>query len=289
MWPKIGGAYRLTHPSQVLWLLILLLALTLFGCSPQNNGASQRVERDSVLILSTNAYKGEAASNYETIVSDDIVLFNAGSESLWNKLADTLKSKSADFYKQIEKGYTREEFRDYKLDRSDYIATFSYYLDEILSFEPEIGAVFKENFNRILRQIQDIKYQELSDLQFLDKIQNAASYTEYVVSKFLLLKSKPGCNLRFTKTRLLIGQNARVLNPSDELTVIAGVGSFSRAAAPQFEINGKKIDINNRDLAQYSMRVSSTPGRYSLPVIVRYIDSDGITQLDTLKIDYEVK
>jgi hypothetical protein len=247
------------------------------------------VDRDSILILSTNSYKGEAASNYETIINDDIVLFNTSNESLWNKLADTLKSKSADLYKQIENGYIGEEFRIEKINRSDYIATFKHYLDAVLKLEPEVGAVFSENFNRIHRQIEETKDQQLSDVQFLDKIQNAASYTEYLVSKFLLLKSKPGCNLRFTTTSLLIGQNARVLSPGDKLTVTAGVGAFSRAASPKFEINGEKVETNNRNLAEYSIRVSSAPGRYSLPVLVRYYDSDGITQVDSLKIDYEVK
>ncbi|RYY86214.1 MAG: hypothetical protein EOO15_15120 [Chitinophagaceae bacterium] len=106
----------------------------------------------------------------------------------------------------------------------------------------------------------------------------------------LLLRAQlgGGCNLTHHEFSALVTQNAEVVKPGAEVTIRAGVGSFSAAALPGIYVNRQKVDVGLDLQARYRVRAAAKPGIYSIPVEIRFVDLDGIQRRVTKNVTYEV-
>jgi hypothetical protein len=91
----------------------------------------------------------------------------------------------------------------------------------------------------------------------------------------------------FNSYSVLITQNSTVLKTNEIIEITAGVGAFSKAALPKISINGQIIALNENGTANYVYKAAK-PGKFSIPVIIDYIDNVGIKQIVKKKVEYSV-
>jgi hypothetical protein len=127
----------------------------------------------------------------------------------------------------------------------------------------------------------------IAAIAMLSKLQNHIKLAENEYARTCAEWCRPMiCG--YNKFSAIIGQSSNVLGPKDTLEVKAGIGEFTTSNHPSFSIGGKLIKPDELDCAIYRMKVPDIPGRYSLPVIIGYIDQDGMKQQIVQDIRYEV-
>jgi gliding motility-associated protein GldM len=82
---------------------------------------------------------------------------------------------------------------------------------------------------------------------------------------------------------VLIGQSSNYVMPGEEITVTAGVGAYSSAAAPRIAINGSPVAVTNGQ-GTYKTTASGA-GEHSVAVNVTFIDENKkeVTKTETVK------
>jgi gliding motility-associated protein GldM len=83
----------------------------------------------------------------------------------------------------------------------------------------------------------------------------------------------------------IIGTSSTYLMPGEQMTVTAGIGSFSKSAAPVITINGVSQGANADGVAERTFPVS---GSGSVNVVVTYTKPDGSKGTETKSIPYTV-
>jgi gliding motility-associated protein GldM len=83
----------------------------------------------------------------------------------------------------------------------------------------------------------------------------------------------------------IIGTSSTYLMPGEQMTVTAGIGSFSKSAAPSITINGVTQGANADGVAERTFPVS---GSGSVNVVVTYTKPDGTKGTETKSIPYTV-
>ena len=92
----------------------------------------------------------------------------------------------------------------------------------------------------------------------------------------------------YGKFSAIIVGNTKRLSIGDELSVYAGVGEFSTASTPIFFINGEKVLPDGTGLATYKMKIKNKPGKYTVPVIIKYVSQDGSSRVLKDFVEYNV-
>jgi gliding motility-associated protein GldM len=85
---------------------------------------------------------------------------------------------------------------------------------------------------------------------------------------------------------VLIGQSSNYVMPGEEISVTAGVGAYSSAAAPKISINGSSVAVTNGQ-GTYKTTASGG-GEHSIAVNVTFIDENGKPQTKTETVKYTV-
>jgi gliding motility-associated protein GldM len=93
--------------------------------------------------------------------------------------------------------------------------------------------------------------------------------------------------IRFDKYGFVGGLSSSYLMPNEKLTIYAGLGATSSAAAPQITINGKPVSLNAEGLAVSDMTAGGT-GSGKAHVVIRYKDQDGIDKTIEKDLPYTV-
>lgn len=83
----------------------------------------------------------------------------------------------------------------------------------------------------------------------------------------------------------IIGTSSTYLMPGEQMTVTAGIGSFSKSAAPSITINGVTQSANADGVAERTFPVS---GSGSVNVVITYTKPDGTKGTETKTIPYTV-
>jgi hypothetical protein len=93
----------------------------------------------------------------------------------------------------------------------------------------------------------------------------------------------------FESWSVIVGQTSSIIAPGEKLSITAGVGSFSKKAAPNIKINGIRVPINENAVSIYSFKGALAPGKYSIPVSLEFKDEFGkITKMER-KVNYTVR
>jgi hypothetical protein len=72
------------------------------------------------------------------------------------------------------------------------------------------------------------------------------------------------------------------------MKITAGIGSFSKAAMPEFEILGKKMKPNENGIMEFNFKETRVSGKYKLPIKISYVDQDGKSMTRETTISYTV-
>jgi len=122
-------------------------------------------------------------------------------------------------------------------------------------------------------------------LTILSKFQNDVKTSENRVVQFC--HNKVGeVAVRFDTYAAIVGQNTTYLMPGQELEITAGVGAFSTGAKPTITVGGQTITVGAEGTATTKLPGGGI-GPHSVPVIITYMDQEGIKQ--TIKKDVEYK
>ena len=172
------------------------------------------------------------------------------------------------------------------------------YRDSMLSIDPAIRAEFENTLaidaNPVIAQSGeqkafDVGYfnmnPSIASMTLLSKFQNNVRNAENQLVSFA--HSKIGeVKVRYDRFGALVGQSSNYLMPGEELTVTAGVGAYSSAAAPTISIGGSGVSVVNGQ-GTYKTTVSGG-GAKSIPVNITYTDQNGNKQTVSQTVHYTV-
>ncbi len=125
----------------------------------------------------------------------------------------------------------------------------------------------------------------VAGLTLLSKFQNNVKNAENQVVTFIH-EQIGAVKVKFDKTGVLVGQSSNYVMPGQELTITAGIGAYSSAAAPQISIGGASQQVV--DGAATYKTLASGSGVRKVPVTIRYKDQDGKEKVETKDVEYTV-
>jgi hypothetical protein len=126
-------------------------------------------------------------------------------------------------------------------------------------------------------------------LSVLTKFQNNIYIIENKTVTYLHNKiAFHGFDESFTSYAVLIMQNSSCVLPGENIEVTAGVGQISGACKPVVTVDGRNIPLDESAVATTKFRVPEKPGKYVVPVKVKFIDREGKEQTVTKNIEYKV-
>ena len=125
----------------------------------------------------------------------------------------------------------------------------------------------------------------VAGLTLLSKFQNNIKNAENQVVTFCH-EQIGAVVVKFDKTGVLVGQSSNYVMPGQEVTITAGIGAYSSAAQPQISIGGSSVPVIDGK-GTYKISASGSGAR-TVPVTIRYLDQDGISQTKTENVEYIV-
>jgi gliding motility-associated protein GldM len=173
------------------------------------------------------------------------------------------------------------------------------YKKKLLDLDPLIAQEFKNTLqvNTAMPAVQD-KSNNTWDLAYfhmvptvaaitiLSKFQNDVKTSENKVVSFCH-EQVGKVQVRFDTYTAIVGQSSNYIMPGQEIEVMAGVGAFSKAAAPQISINGQGVSLGEDGQARLKMNGGSL-GKHTIPIVIRFKDQDGKDQVIPKTIEYTV-
>lgn len=216
--------------------------------------------------------------------------------------------EGAGLKKVIKDGKEVEDFKEDNLDASTRIfetggegkkleQALLKYKKDILAIDKEIDTKFAQNFPVDLTPVtgRDGKQKDFTTgyfhmtptvaaLTMLSKFQNNVKNAESQVVSFC--QSKVGAvEFVYDQFKPIIGTSSTYLMPGEEMEVTAGIGSFSKDAAPTITINGVSQAANADGVAVRKFPVS---GSGTVNVVMTFTKPDGTKGTETRSIPYTV-
>ncbi|MGG9971604.1 hypothetical protein ACQ33O_07390 [Ferruginibacter sp. SUN002] len=291
--------------------------LTLFNACKNNeqdiailNSLNESLEASSTILESTNniLYKQFAERLYDPRTAEQSKIWQPKAISV-QELSNSIFEYINQLKTELKTATTRKNIESknvvynilYKQKKSDELYdNLKKYKKEVLAIDPEINIHFNDNTKRKILLFDTsinnpaIFYRTffknsscISAVAILSKFQNNIKHTENGMITFCYSKTSGGCILRVDKIGILVGQNTNHLKKGETFELSAGIGSYSRAAMPIININGKNIEVID-GRATYKLKASEKTGKHSVPVKIEYKDQNGETQLLTTDVEYTV-
>lgn len=278
-------------------------------------------ESNQVLTGSNN----EIYKSFEQLLADPKTAEKAG---IWKPKADQIKAIAEEAYSLIEKqkqelkvesglDNATGEFKEDNIDAaSQYFDTkkngeilykkLEEFKNKILAIDPELKKEIIDEFPLNLEvpkstagnmssgnPLRDwvTSYFNMTPtiaaLTILSKFQNDIKNSENLAATFCL-NQVGSVKLIMDKFEPLVGTSSTYLMPGEEMTVIAGLGSFNSNAKPEVTIDGRSIAPNASGVAETKFTVGSS-GPKSMNVVVKFIDPNtGEAKTVTKQINYTV-
>jgi hypothetical protein len=168
---------------------------------------------------------------------------------------------------------------------------------KIRLIDVELTKEFENNINRINEPLDSLEKQ--NSINFLNSISKNAQKAILVnmitrikvlendFIKYCFYRSKViRCGI-FNMFGVLVNQSTTHLKVGEELKISAGVGAYSSAAKPNITIANKKLDIIESQ-ATYRIKVSGSVGTHKIPVVVDFLDENGIKQTKIEYVEYTI-
>jgi gliding motility-associated protein GldM len=178
-------------------------------------------------------------------------------------------------------------------------AKLEQYRLDLLAIDPLIAAEFQKSLqiNTEMPKVMNKSNKTWSSAYFhmvptvaamtiLSKFQNDVKTSENKVIDFC--HGQVGkVVVRYDAFSAIVGQSSNYIMPGQEIEVSAGVGAFSKAAAPQITINGQSAPLGIEGQATLKIPGGGL-GKHSVPVVIRFKDQDGNWTTVTKNVDYTV-
>ena len=127
----------------------------------------------------------------------------------------------------------------------------------------------------------------VAGLTILSKFQNDIKTAENKVVTYCHTKVGE-VKVIFDTYTAIVGQNSNYLMPGQEIEIKAGVGAFSKQAAPQISIGGSSVAIGEEGYALYKGQAGGV-GAHSIPVRISFFNqTTGKEDVREVKVDYVV-
>ena len=127
----------------------------------------------------------------------------------------------------------------------------------------------------------------VAGLTILSKFQNDIKTAENKVVAYCHQKVGE-VEVIFDTYTAIVGQNSNYLMPGQDLEIKAGVGAFSKAAAPSISIGGANVAIGEEGYALYKTQAGGV-GAHSVPVRISFFNQvTGKEDVREVKVDYVV-
>ena len=124
-------------------------------------------------------------------------------------------------------------------------------------------------------------------LTILSKFQNDVKTSENRVVAYC--HNKVGeVIVRYDTYAAFAQTNSSYVMPGDEMEITAGVGAFSKAAAPTILIAGQNVPLDADGAAHKKLNAESSLGEHTINVNVEFTDQDGKKQTISKPIKYTV-
>jgi gliding motility-associated protein GldM len=123
-------------------------------------------------------------------------------------------------------------------------------------------------------------------ITMISKLQNDVKNSESQIADFCL-KQVGAVEIVYDNFQAIASQSSEYLMPGQELTIRAGIGAFSKQAAPTVSIGGSVIPLNAEGVAEQKIKVGNT-GTYSSIVNISFKKPDGTIGTAQKEIKYTV-
>jgi gliding motility-associated protein GldM len=179
-------------------------------------------------------------------------------------------------------------------------AALEKYKKDVLGIDTSIRAEFEKSLNIDLSNPpgRDGKTKEwdfayfhmvptVAGLTILSKFQNDVKTAENKVVAFC--HSKVGeVKVIFDAYAPIVGQSSGYLMPGQEIEIKAGIGAYSKTAAPVISIGGQNVAIGTEGYASYKTNVNGI-GAHTIPVRISYFNQvTGKQEVAEVPVEYTV-
>ena len=246
---------------------------------------------------------------------------------IWEPKAMEARKLSADMYNYLDslklelkkaadlhiKADGTEDYREDNLDASTRMfetngvgklleKRLDQYKDQMLKLDPSIDAQFRSNFpvSTVIDSSMKSREGKIKDftqtyfymtptvaaLTMLSKFQNGVKNAESQIVTYC--HNQIGAvKVIYDQFAALVGQSSNYVMPGQKIDITAGVGAYSKAAAPTVTIGGANVPVGPDGRALYSITASGA-GSHSLPVVVTYTKPDGTKESKSFPLEYTV-
>lgn len=151
----------------------------------------------------------------------------------------------------------------------------------------ENNSVEKETLKNFKKRFEDISVMDV--LVILSGLENNVTTIANNLITFCYSKVGVvgGCGFSMGP-RFLIAQNTTKLQVGERLKITAGIGEFSKNYAPNILINDTKTELEQDGTSTYELKISSSVGKYKIPVEIQFKDQNGIKCTKKSIVEYEV-
>lgn len=310
------------EPRQKMINLMYLVLTALLAL----NVSSEILNAFKTVDTSLQASSANIASANSTIYKSLTDKLNdaktAEQAKIWAPKADAAKKLSEGLYNYIESLKTDlkkesdlkvedgvEKFKEDDLNASsrmfltngkgaDLEKKIKDYREAMLNIDPEIRKEFEKTLSIDANPIKaqdgttkpfDVGYFNMNptvaSLTLLSKFQNNVRNSENQVVSFA--HSKIGeVKVRYDRFGALVGQSSSYVMPGQEITITAGVGAYSSAAAPQISIGGASVPtVDGQGTYKFN---ASGAGLQKKNVTIHYKDQNGADQTVSKEVEYTV-
>jgi len=233
--------------------------------------------------------------------------------ALTKSMNDYIESLKAEIMKEAGFDPAKNKDSSYKIDNLDIAtrilvekgkgkelrARLEKYKADLLAVDPQIAAEFgkslqidlsappsQDKSNKTWEQSYFHMVPTVAAVTMLSKFQNDVKTSENKVVAFCH-EQVGKVVVRYDAFAAIVGQSSNYIMPGQDIEINAGVGAFSKAAAPVITINGQNAPLGTE--GQASLKVSGGGlGKHTVPVVIRFKDQDGKDQVVNKTVEYTV-
>ncbi|MEO7923001.1 MAG: hypothetical protein ABIR30_04935 [Chitinophagaceae bacterium] len=271
------------HPRIPASPLLYALVIFFYSCSGSSEKDKIVIKQMEESLVNSNKIIGYSTDAHlkalEEKTQDPATMERA---KVWFSKARQIATLSRKIYDHIE-GFKNKIHSNKKAADSLHEKLLQYKQD-ILNTDSLILLQFEKDFKFIKSS------DHFSSSGLLTSLENNIKISENKIITFCeaQIGSVDGAGF-FNSYSFLASQNSNIVKPGDDLEIVAGIGSFSRAAQPNIKINGLSLEIGEENYAHYKMKVLNIPGKYKIPVSISYFNNvTGKDETRSIDVEYTV-
>ena len=219
---------------------------------------------------------------------------------MWYPKAQMIQAISTEAYNYIERIIKQKAFKKmFKDDTSNLYQRLVAYRTRLLQVDPRITKTFERSLRIFTSEIDSANdnQKEMLKIYFsgvsieaseamLVKLQNNIRFNEERITTFC--HEQIATHPLYPVIYAIAIQNKSIVQPGEQIEVYAGLGRFSADIKTEVFVYDNPVQLDGEAVAIYKLAAASRPGKYYVPVKIKYIDQDGKQQTIQKEIEYTV-